>query len=566
MTNKAIAGPLKETAALIELTGGNSFRARALANAARIIERLETPVATLIESGEFTTIKGLGTGLAAQVNEILHYGSFELRDDILGGLPPGLLDVLSVKGLGAKKVRALWQKLSVQSLDDLEGAALSGRIAELEGFGKKSQESILENLTLLRSFQGKRRLANGFADAEIIQQTLEAHPAVSSVSQTGTLARRMEIVENLSFVVSASPDQAENICSLLPFPVTVSSEESRYCAIGELPDGLQVVLLFCEPENCGVNVLRETGPESFVSAFLNDHPTVVGSSEQDLFEQAGARFLAPELRDLPSAWERRDTLSALPLLKPEQLKGVLHNHSTYSDGAHTLREMSLACRNAGYEYFGICDHSQSLRIASGMSVETLMRQKAEIAALNAEFEGDSGSSFRVFFGVESDILGDGSLDYPDEVLAEFDMIVASIHVRFNMTETEATDRIIRAVANPYTTILGHPTGRLILKRAGYPLDHEAVLQACALHGVAIELNASPYRLDLDWRWIERAVELNVPVAINPDAHSIEQLDLMKWGVVAARKGGLTARHCLNALSLSDFKSFLHAKKIASGIV
>ena len=220
----------------------------------------------------------------------------------------------------------------------------------------------------------------------------------------------------------------------------------------------------------------------------------------------------------------------------------------------------------GWSDFGICDHSQSLRIASGMSVETLMRQKAEIAALNAEFEGDSGSPFRVFFGVESDILGDGSLDYPDEVLAEFDMIVASIHVRFNMTETEATDRIIRAVANPYTTILGHPTGRLILKRAGYPLDHEAVLQACALHGVAIELNASPYRLDLDWRWIERAVELNVPVAINPDAHSIEQLDLMKWGVVAARKGGLTARHCLNALSLSDFKSFLHAKKIASGIV
>jgi len=554
MTNKALAKPLKETAALIELTGGNMFRARAFSNAARTIERLEIPVAELIATAQLTEIKGIGSGLASQIQEILEYGSFEVRDSLLGALPPGLLDVLSVKGLGAKKARVLWQTLSIQSLDDLEAAAVAGRIAELDGFAEKSQNSILENISQLRSYQGKRRGAEAFPIANHIESLLNEIPSVSEVILVGELARKMEIVETIAFVVTMD-DPAPIEFEGLDFQSESVEEGLLQRAV--LESGLKLEIMCTDTKRAGIATLVGTGPQGFVDDWKSlGLDSMTASTEDALFAAASVAYIVPELRDLPNALSRASELAALPLLQDADLRGIVHNHSTYSDGAHTLREMSLATRERGFEYFGICDHSQSLKIAHGMSVETLMRQKAEIQALNEEFASDGGSPFTVFFGVESDILKDGSLDYEDEVLAEFDFLVASVHVGFNMSETEATDRVIRAVANPFTTILGHPTGRLILKREGYPLNHLAVLEACAHYGVSIELNANPYRLDLDWRWIEKAAELSVPVSINPDAHSIEQLDLMKWGVFAARKGGLTASGCLNALNVADFRAFI----------
>jgi DNA polymerase (family 10) len=565
MTNKAIAQPLKETAALIELTGGNPFRARALANAARIIERLEQPVPKLLAAGELSQIKGIGEGLVAQIKEILEYGSFEVRDEILGGLPPGLLDVLSVKGLGAKKVRVLWRSLGVQSLDDLEGAAVSGRIASLEGFGEKSQQSILENIGHLRSYQGKRRMSDAWKDAAAVMELITKHPDVDSAVFGGDVARAMEIVEEIKIVVTCADEKVESICKDLNLNLKTSREKDSMTASTHLEDGLSLSLIFVDSANRGPAILKAIGPESFTRHFdLASCPKGL-EDEKEVFKWSGVPFVQPELRDLPDAFDRAGELSKIDLIEFGDLKGVLHNHSTYSDGAHTLREMSLAVREAGFDYFGICDHSQSLKIANGMSVPSVRKQKKEVASLNKEFAEDGKGHFRVFFGVESDILSDGSLDYEDEVLAEFDFIVASIHVRFNMTEQEATERLIKAIENPYTTILGHPTGRLILKRNGYPIDHNAVLEACARTGVAIELNANPYRLDLDWRWIEKAVELGVPVSINPDAHSIEQLDLMRWGALVARKGGLTAKDCLNALNLKQFETFLDKKKQLSGI-
>jgi len=565
MTNKAIAQPLKETASLVELTGGNPFRARALANAARIIERLEKPIPDLISSGELSHIKGIGAGIVSQVLEILEYGSFELRDEILGGLPPGMLDVLSVKGLGAKKVRVLWQTLGIQSLDDLEAAAVSGRIASLDGFAEKSQQSILENIAHLRSYQGKRRMSDAWKDAQILMDRILNHPSVQGAAFGGDIARAMEIVEEIHIVVSCDDDQAESICRDLKLDFQTRQERGGLTAHATLEDGLSVSLFLISQDKTGPALVKAIGPPDFSGRFALDSCPVGLQTEKEVFALRGVAYIPPELRDLPKAFDRTQDLAQIKLLEYSDLKGILHNHSTYSDGAHTLRDMSLAVRNAGYEYFGICDHSQSLKIASGMNVQSVLKQKKEVAALNAEFAEDGNSNFKVIFGVESDILSDGSLDYPDEVLAEFDFIVASVHVRFNMTEEEATDRLITAIKNPYTTILGHPTGRLILKRNGYPINHEAVLVACADAGVAIELNANPYRLDLDWRWIEKAVELGVPIAINPDAHSIEQLDLMKWGALLARKGGLTAQGCLNALSLKQFEEFLEAKRTSSGL-
>lgn len=565
MTNKEIARPLKETAALIELTGGNPFRARALDNAARIIERLETAVPELISTGELAHIKGIGAGLVAQIEEILTYGSFELRDDILGGLPPGLLDVLSVKGLGAKKARALWQSLGIQSLDDLEAAALAGRIAELEGFAEKSQQSILENISSIRSYQGKRRIADAWVDALRLKALLQNHPAVKQTIFAGEIARLMEVVETISIVVTGDLSQSADICRHLNLNFEISSEEEKIRATASLPDGLLVEIIFVEEAKVGRVLFEAIGPKSFVDSFGLEVDAPHFRSDPEVFGWKKVPYLAPELRDLPSPLDRAEALSKLSLLEYAELHGIIHNHSTYSDGAHSLREMSLAVRNAGFGYFGICDHSQSLKIASGMNIATVHKQKAEVGQLNAEFASDGGAPFRVFFGVESDILTDGSLDYPDEVLAAFDFIVASVHIGFKMTEMEATDRIIKAISNPNTTVLGHPTGRLILKREGYPINHQAVLEACAHYGVAVELNANPYRLDLDWRWIETATALGVLVSINPDAHSVDQLDLMKWGALVARKGGLTASQCLNALTATQFDAFLQAKRKASGI-
>ncbi|MDE2995977.1 MAG: PHP domain-containing protein, partial [Bacteroidota bacterium] len=448
------------------------------------------------------------------------------------------------------------QTLGIQSLDDLESAARTGRIAELDGFGAKSQDSILENIALLRSFQGRRRLADAAGDANRVMAHLQSS-GFTHVRLAGEMARRLNDVGRIDIVAVGSdkPEVGDLELSSSDHPDGTAWE-------GTLPDGVDLRIVVSDADCAGMAHFRETGPAPFVDVVLESQAAPSGSApdEQSLFEAWGLPWIAPELRDLPGAADRLESLAAIDLITDADLKGVLHNHSTYSDGAHTLKQMSDAVRERGYQYFGICDHSQSLKVANGMSPETVARQQEEIRELNQAYASDGGPVFRVFSGVESDILADGSLDYTDEVLASFDFVVASVHVRFNMSESEATDRLITAISHPATRILGHPTGRLILKREGYPVDHRAVLEACAAHHVSVELNANPYRLDLDWRWIELARELGVLVSINPDAHAIEQIDLMTWGVAAARKGGLMASECLNAFSLDVFSSWISTEQ------
>ena len=328
-------------------------------------------------------------------------------------------------------------------------------------------------------------------------------------------------------------------------------------ARGRLDDGFELRIYGAEPGAWGTTLWRLTGPNAHCAAYVERFgPAPIVDAETEVYTQAGLHWIPPELRDDPRALD--DAVSSPPpsLLTDADLRGVLHAHSTYSDGAFSLEDMARHTYDLGYAYFGICDHSRSLTVAHGLSIEAVADQQREIRHLNAAYADQADRPFRIFSGIESDILVDGSLDYPDDVLASFDLIVASIHSRFSMSEAEATERLVRAVANPYTTILGHPTGRLLLVREGYSVDHEAVLRACAEHGVAVELNANPYRLDLDWRWIRRAIELDVWIAVNPDAHSLDQISLMRWGVAVARKGGLTPTHCLNTLSLEAFSRWL----------
>jgi len=560
MTNKAIARSLKETASLIELTGGNPFRSRALSGAARTIERLEDPVSERIKSGSLTTIPGIGAGLEIQISELLDRGSFELRDDLLGAIPPGLLDMLAVKGLGAKKVRVLWQSLSIQTLDDLEIAALSGRIETLDGFGARSQQSIAENVAALRRYRTRRHFADAKTRIDDITTRLSQIEGVDRTMLVGELARKLETVGQAELLLSCSrfPSQSdlESVTgSLEPDP----SKPGNFT--GRLSDGLPLLILCVSPASTGRTSLERSASPSFLNAWTSRFgPILEAEDEESIFAHSEVDFIPPELRE-NGDWIDEIVDRGVPrLITTEDLRGSLHNHSTYSDGAHSLREMADAACGMGLEYFGICDHSQSLRIANGMPVDRVRKQHDEIRRLNTKYEDDSRESFRIFAGIESDILSDGTLDYTDDILAEFDFVVASVHTGFNMTETEATDRVITAIRNPFTSILGHPTGRLLLRREGYPLNHLAVLDACAACNVSIELNANPYRLDLDWRWIHEARSRGVMISINPDAHAIDQLAYVKWGIAVARKGMLTSDGCLNALPLNDFENWIMSRR------
>ncbi len=556
-TNKEIARLLKETAALIEITGGNVFRARAFASASRAIGRLEKEVATLTANDSLEELPGIGPGLATQIGEILERGSFDLYEDLLSAIPPGLPGILRIKGLGAKKVRRLWQELDVTSVEELEEVAASGRLADLSGFGPKMQEAILENIRLLKQYEGRRRYDQALAEALHCLEAIQGIDEVLEAHLAGGLRRSLDTVDDIVIVaVAAVPEQA---CRALAGWWTTLEEDTgeERILLATLPDGFPLRIHVTTPGEYGATLWKATGSPAHVAA-VRTRCDLPGDapSEHALFEAAGMPFIDPAIREDMGEIEAAAQNGLPDLIKYEDIRGTLHNHSTWSDGMHALRQMTDAAYARGYAYYGVCDHSRSLVIANGLSIERVYEQQKEIRELNKTY----GNDLRVFSGTECDILADGSLDYPDDVLATFDLVVAAIHTRFEMSEQEATERLIRAIENPYTMILAHPTGRLLLRRKGYPIHHEKVIDACAANGVALELNANPFRLDLDWRWIRHATDRGVPISINPDAHAINQLDYMKLGVSIARKGWLTPEQCLNAKSLDEFSSWLDRKR------
>lgn len=558
MTNKDIARALSETGSLIELTGGNAFRARAFERAARSIRGLETPASERLDDGTLTDVDGVGDAMADHVRDLLATGSFEQRDELLNAVPTGLLDVLRVKGLGVKKVRALWDALNVTSLDELEQAAVEDRITDLSGFGTKTQQNIIENVRRLRRYLSRSRYRDALHSVTPLLDAYRNHPSVDRAELTGALRRQMETVERARLLVVGAPDVVKSVLaehvSDDPVPIDDGFE-------GTLPDGLPVRVHRTASDRFGLDWWHTTGSEAHCAALVDAYGAPSPhADEADVFAEAGLDRIPPELRENRGELEAAASGSLPSLITTDDLRGSLHNHSTYSDGAHSLRQMAEAARSRGLEYFGIADHSQSLRVASGLTPEEVRAQRDEVDALNADLAASGDRPFRIFHGIESDVLSDGSLDYDDDVLASFDYVVASIHSGFNMTVDDATARIVTAVENPHTTILGHPTGRLLLVREGYSIDHGAVLDACAAHDVAIELNANPYRLDVDWRYVQDALDRGVLVSINPDAHATDELDNVRWGVAVARKGWLTADQCLNAKSLDAFTAWLERRQ------
>jgi DNA polymerase (family X) len=530
MTTAAISDLLDLTALLMELHGENSFKSKALKNAAYRIYKLNPNLAGK-SLADLEVMEGIGKSIGAKILEMQQTGSTQELRLLMDKTPPGILEVLKIKGLGPKKVSQLWKELGIESIGELQYACNENRLVDLKGFGEKTQQSILENIVFLQVNQGK------FHYARIIEPALKAVEALQlefnteKVSLTGEIYRKCEIIDKISILIAAA-SKSEFDTSKLQLP-------------------LPVELIFCTEENYFNELVRTSSVPEHLSLIGFQQKLVSPlSSEEEVYKSLGFHFVNPELRE--GLFESEVLKNGHPkeLITMNDLKGALHNHSTYSDGQHSIEQMALRCKEMGLTYFGIADHSQSAYYAGGLKLERIAEQHREIDALNKKL-----SPFRIFKGIESDILPDGSLDYDKDVLATFDYVVASVHSNLKMSEEKAMERLIKAIENPYTTILGHPTGRLLLSRPGYPLDHKKIIDACAANGVVIELNAHPYRLDIDWRWIPYCMEKGVMISINPDAHHQDGLSDMYYGVCAARKGTLTAQHCLNALNLEQITNF-----------
>ncbi len=556
LTAKQIGKVLSQAASLLELTGENQFSVRSLQSGSRYFQRLNVPLTQALEEIEAGKVKGFGKGLREYVAEIVSTGSLELIDELLAQLPDGLPDLLRIPGLGGKKVRALWKELGITSLDELEAACRSGRIVELKGFAAKTADNILQGIEQIRSYNSKLRIDSATSLGDRLCKYLVESGFANRAVTGGQTRRGCEVVSKTEILVDAE-SEAALAKALSGFDGLAEVESSGDKTVTAVSGSHPLKFTLSNSEDWINHLVMITGSEEHLAQIAELHPQTDErfEREEDYYHALSAAFIPPELREgrgeVKQSLQLYSEGKSWDLVSKEDLKGVIHAHTTYSDGAHSLKEMAEAARDAGYDYFAVSDHSQSAAYAGGLSPEQIVKQQAEIQELNEELQ-----PFRIFSGIESDILEDGSLDYEEDILASFDFVIASIHSRFGMSEDAMSDRIVNAVNNRFTTILGHPTGRLLLQREPYRVDLERVISACAAANVAIEINAQPKRLDLDWRLLQSARRQGVRIAICPDAHSIDDIKLMKFGVTAARKGGLSAEDIINTFDLKQFESYL----------
>jgi DNA polymerase (family 10) len=544
----AIAALLREFGQRSALRGGNPFRAKAYGRAADNLLALSLPLDQIIAQDRLREIPGIGDAIADIIKKLQATGTHPALEKMRKEIPSGVLEMLTIPGLRADKVIKLYQELGLTSLEELEQAAREGRLQTVKGLGASLQTKVLRGIELRREAQGRRHMHKAGELLRSAEKHLkEARPEIIRITRAGDFRRGSELAGDLSLVGEVE--------KLPGGPKAITA-------------GGQLTAHLTDAAHYGVTLLLATGSDAHVAGLRavagernmilderglrRGRKVVAAATEEAIYQALGMQTVPTELR------EGRDEIAralakALPeLVTDSDISGILHAHTDRSDGVDSLETMAEATRHRGYQYFGVCDHSKSAHYAGGLSVEEIAEQRAEADALNRKY----GSAFRIFKGIESDILPDGSLDYPDDVLARFDFIVASVHGQFKMDRAAQTERIIRAVSNPYTIILGHMTGRQLLRRPGYDIDIEKVLAACAEHGVAVEINANPWRFDLDWRWHETALRLGCMMSINPDAHSTREIDLTHWGVEMARKGGVPKERVLNCLSKEQFAEYL----------
>ncbi|HCN75734.1 MAG TPA: DNA polymerase/3'-5' exonuclease PolX [Verrucomicrobiales bacterium] len=577
MTREAAAEIFERIALLMELKGENPFKIRAYKTGAEIVESHPGDIMQLAAENRLGGIKGLGEALQEKLHEMAATGRLDFYERLKAEFPEKLFELFGISGLGPKKIAALHRDLGVGSLEDLRRVCENGQAAKLSGFGAKTVEKLLESIAFHEQHASEFRVDQVYALARTLVEELRALPEVSRAEVCGSFRRGKETVHDLDFL-AASKKPEEVIAAFVKLPqvakviaqggtkASIHTEEGVQCDLrvvsgAEYPFAL---VYFTGSKEHNV-VLRQRALDRGWS--LNEYafshaegragaplPEEI-HDEADIHRALGMDFIEPELRENSGEFEAAEKGRLPVLVKLENLRGVFHNHTTASDGKATLREMAEAARELGLQYLGIADHSKSSFQANGLDERRLRAQMRDIRELNEEFEG----GFRIFTGTEVDILKDGSLDFSDEVLAELDYCVASVHNVFNLPEAEMTKRIIRAIKNPHVTMLGHLTGRLLLQRPSYAVNVAAVIEAAAETGTIIELNASPWRLDMDWRWWRLAKEKGVKCSINPDAHSTRGLQDVIFGIRAARKGWLTRGDIINCLPLAEVEKALRWK-------
>ena len=567
MSNAEIVEVLELTVKLFELHNADAFKTRAFGAAAFNLDRFKEAEIASLSPEALVKIQGVGKSMANKIAQLVQTGHLPELDELMAKTPPGVLEMFKIKGIGSKKIGVLWRELGIDTVQDLQLACQNGQIAQLKGFGESTQQKILESLAFVQSQSGKLRMDKAEALGQLIAEALKAQ--FQKVAITGEIARKTETVETVQLLVGAeSPVTVQRCIAQLEWLRQDAKNSSPFVWRGQATQTEASVEIFAtNPEQFENQKFILSATETHLAQRTPTGQTLLTvaasaeavASDQEIYQKANLPYVVAEMREGAGEFEWATHHTPDQLVTWDSLRGILHNHSTYSDGKHSLEAMARYCQELGFEYLGIADHSQAATYAQGLSIARVQQQHAEIDQLNAEF-AQCAKPFKILKGIESDILGDGALDYPKAVLATFDYVVASVHSNLNMSLEKATTRLLRAIENPHTTILGHPTGRLLLAREGYPIDHKTIIDACAQHGVVVELNASPWRLDLEWRWVQYCLEKGVMVSINPDAHQKEGYFDMHYGVAVARKGGLLANMTFNALTLNEMEVYLKSRK------
>lgn len=546
--NYQIADMFSLLSKLMDIHGENSFKSKSYAAAAFNIEKIPVQLAE-VEHSKIASYKGIGESTAKKVIEILQTGQLKALNDLISKTPAGIIEMLSIKGLGPKKISTIWKEMEIESIGELLYACQENRLMLFKGFGEKTQANVKDSIEFFLQHKDIHLFADIEKYALAVDEKMKQQFPGSAFQVTGEFRRQMEIIHQLEWVTTADANSIETFFTTNNFTVT---EKTNASLTVKGPENILLQFYFANKNNFGSILFTTSASEEFLTAW----GTVADvADEKILFEQKGVSFIPSCLRE-----EYDATNSSIDLIQPSSVKGIIHSHSNWSDGGETIETMAKHAQAKGFEYLVISDHSKSAGYANGLSVERIEQQHKYIDELNSKFK-----NFRIFKSIEADILGDGSLDYEDDILSTFDLVIASVHSNLKMNEEKAMMRLMNAIENPYTTILGHMTGRLLLSRNGYPLDHKKIIDACVANSVVIELNAHPRRLDIDWRWIPYALDKGALISIDPDAHELSGYDDIRYGVLAAQKGKLTASRNLSSFSLNEFEDYIMEVRREKGI-
>ncbi|MEY3577697.1 MAG: hypothetical protein RL394_1282 [Bacteroidota bacterium] len=547
--NYAIADQFSLLSKLMDIHQENSFKSKSYASAAFSIEKLPLQLEA-IPREQIASLKGIGDSTAKKIIEILETGKLLALEELIAKTPEGVLEMMQIKGIGPKKISTIWKEMGIEGLGELLYACNENRLLLYKGFGEKTQKNVKEAIEFYFRHQGHFLYADIEAYALHMQEVLSSQFKENTFLLCGDFVRQMPTLEKLCWVTDCNGQLLAGFLSENGFETSPLADDVLHAK------GIENVLL--EFQISPTDQLQKrsfilNGAEAFVNEWLNKYPASLDDIQSDLdaFTAASIHYIPSFLREDPAIIEKAINGPVVDIIQPTDIKSIIHSHSDWSDGTNTIEEMAKACIEKGFEYLVISDHSKSAFYANGLTEERVKAQHQYIDELNRKY-----APFKIFKSIESDILNDGSLDYSDNLLSTFDLVIASVHSNLKMNEEKAMQRVMAAIENPFTTILGHPTGRLLLSRKGYPLDHERIIDACIANKVVIEINAHPRRLDLDWTWVARAQEKGALLSINPDAHNIEGYNDIRYGTLAAQKGGLKKENNLSSFNLPDFEAYL----------